>query len=64
MLNYWIRPAAAALFWMILAGSTLAELGTLSASLHAAERPYSFSRGVYGSATSLTSSSSHSTAAP
>ena len=62
MLTCWIRPAAAALFWMILAGSTLAELGTLSASLHAADRPYSLTRGVYGSETSLTSSSSHPTA--
>ena len=38
MLTYWIRPAAAALFWMILTGSTLAELGTVAASLHAADR--------------------------
>ena len=52
MLTYWIRPAAAALFWMILAGSTLAELGTLSASLHAADRSYSFTEGKYGSAIS------------
>ena len=29
MLTYWIRPAAAALFWMILTGSTLAEIATI-----------------------------------
>jgi hypothetical protein len=29
MLTYWIRPTVLALFWIVLAGLTLAELGTL-----------------------------------
>jgi hypothetical protein len=29
MLTFWIRPAAALLFWLLLAATTLSELGTL-----------------------------------
>jgi len=29
MLTFWIRPAVAALFWVLVAAFTLAELGTL-----------------------------------
>ena len=36
MLRYWIRPAAAALFWIAVAGSTVAELTTIGPSLEAA----------------------------
>lgn len=36
MLTSWIRPAAAALLWVIFAGTTLSELGTLPGALRAA----------------------------
>lgn len=36
MLTFWIRPAAAALFWIAVAATTLAELTTVGPSLQAA----------------------------
>ena len=36
MLTFWIRPAAAALLWVIFAGTTLSELGTLPRALRSA----------------------------
>ena len=36
MLTFWIRPAAAALFWIAVAATTLAELTTVAPSLRAA----------------------------
>lgn len=36
MLTFWIRPAAAALFWIAVVASTLAELTTVGPSLRAA----------------------------
>jgi hypothetical protein len=36
MLKLWLVPAAAVLFWIVLAASSVAELGTLQPSLRAA----------------------------
>ena len=36
MLTYWIRPAAGALFWILMFACTLAELTTLDPALRAA----------------------------
>jgi hypothetical protein len=36
MLTFWFRPAAAALFWIAVAATTLAELTTVAPSLRAA----------------------------
>jgi len=36
MLKLWILPLVAALFWIVLTASSLAELGTLTPSLRAA----------------------------
>ncbi len=36
MLTFWIRPAAAVLFWIAVAATTLAELTTVRPSLQAA----------------------------
>ncbi|MCA1829157.1 MAG: hypothetical protein ABR567_04725 [Myxococcales bacterium] len=35
MQTCWIRPAVAALFWLLIAASTLSELGTLPPPLPA-----------------------------
>ena len=46
MQTFWIRPVLAALFWLLAVSATLAELGTLPPSIHAAGQHQAMRQGM------------------